>query len=261
MAFLEVNFKVSGLGQCMSMNVILPHAKEERDEPHSVSAEDSYPTLYLLHGMSDDHTSWMRNTSLERYAASRRLAIVMPSTYLGWYTDMHYGYPYRTYMGEELPKICRSLFPGMSQKREDTYVAGLSMGGYGSLALALTYPETFSIAAPMSAAFDPKCLYSPDNNYFLDIFGEIDQFDGSKNDLFHLAKANKEAGKPAPEIYIGCGTSDGLLEDNRRMQAHLKNLGYDVTYSESPGAHEWAYWDREIQKVLDYIDSRRKPNF
>lgn len=260
MAFLEVNFFADSLGMAMSMNVILPTAREERDVPHAIQAGDTYPTLYLLHGMSDDHTSWMRNTSLERYAAAHRLAIVMPTTYLGWYTDMKYGFAYRTFIGEELPQICRSFFPGMSDKREDTYVAGLSMGGYGSLALAFTYPDTFSIAAPLSGAFDPTYLHREGNNYFTDIFGEADAFHGSKNDLFHLAKKNKEEGKPIPAIYMACGESDSLLAQSRRMHAHLDALGYDVTYHEGPGGHEWGFWDSEIQNILTYLADKRKEN-
>lgn len=260
MAFLEVNFFSDVLGMCMSMNVILPYAKQEYDCPQAIAEGDTYPTLYLLHGMGDDHTSWMRNTSIERYASSRRMAVVMPSTYLGWYTDMKYGYAYRTFIGEELPKICRSFFPGMSHRREDNYISGLSMGGYGALAMALTYPETYSIAAPLSAAFDPKHLYNSNDNYFCDIFGDIDSFDGSDNDLFYLAERNMREGKPLPELYIACGTDDSLLGENRRMREKLDQLGYDFTYSESPGNHNWAFWDKEIQNVLAFIDSRRRRN-
>ena len=250
MAFLEVKFFSDVLGMCMSMNVILPQ-----------NADKPYPTLYLLHGMSDDHSTWSRQTSIERYAEYEGIAIVMPTTYLGWYTDMKYGYNYRTFIGEELPKICRSFFPNMSKKREDTYIAGLSMGGYGTLAMALTYPETYSVAAPLSAAFDPTHLHDPnhpENTYFTDIFGPIDEFTGSVNDLFHMAEVRKNDGSPLPALFIACGSEDFLVNDNRKMHAHLEKLGYDVTYEESPGTHNWEFWDDKIQHVLAYIDSRRK---
>lgn len=261
MAFMEVNFFSDVLGMCMSMYVIVPQKTRGNIGVTEGDFDQTYPTLYLLHGMSDDHTIWMRRTSIERYAEARGIAVVMPTTYLGWYTDMKYGYNYRKFIGEELPKICRSFFPNMSKKREDTYVAGLSMGGYGTLALALTYPETYSIAAPLSAAFDPTHLYDPnhpENTYFTDIFGPIDEFAGSANDLFHMAEVRKNDGSPLPELFIACGSEDFLIEDNRKMNAHLDKLGYDVTYEESPGTHNWEFWDDKIQHVLSYIDSRRK---
>ena len=260
MAFLEVNFFSDALGMCMSMNVILPVTEEERRVPNGVKKGETYPTLYLLHGMSDDHTVWSRMTALERYAAGKKIAIVMPTTYLGWYTDMRYGYAYRKFIGEELPKICRSFFPGMSKKREDTYLAGNSMGGYGSLALALTYPDTFSLAAPFSGAFDPREIYREGDNYFGDIFGEITEFEGSKNDLYHLSAKRKEEGTPLPFVYMACGTEDSLLGENRRMKAHLDALGYGLLYREGEGGHDWAYWDVEIKELLDFIEKRREAN-
>ncbi|MBQ4353517.1 MAG: esterase family protein [Clostridia bacterium] len=260
MAFMEVNFFSDVLGMCMSMYVVLPQKTRGNIGVKEGETGAEIPTLYLLHGMSDDHTIWMRRTSVERYAEERGIAVVMPTTYLGWYTDMKYGYNYRTFIGDELPKICRSFFPQLSKKREDTYVAGLSMGGYGTLALALTYPETFSIACPLSAAFDPTHLYDPahpENTFFTDIFGSIDEFAGSCNDLYHMAKVRKEDGSPLPALYIAVGTEDFLLADNRKMHLHLLSLGYDLIYSEKPGVHNWAFWDKEIQNVLDFICARR----
>lgn len=261
MAFMEINFHSDALGSDTTVNVVVPQRTRGNIGIREGEFGDTYPTLFLLHGMSDDHTIWSRRTSIERYADEQGIAVVMPSTQLGWYTDMKFGPHFRSYIGEELPKIVRGFFPGMSHKREDTYLAGNSMGGYGSLALALTYPETFSIAAPLSGAFDPKWLYkpeSPDMNLFYDIFGKIEEFDGSNNDLFHLSKVRREDGSPLPSIYMACGTEDFLYADNRRMKAHLEVLGYDLTYVEKPGSHNWSFWDGEIQAVLNFIDAKRR---
>lgn len=258
MAFLEVNFKVAVIGQSMSMNVILPAAKEELDHPQALMAGDRYPTLFLLHGLGEDHTSWIRRSMIERYTQEYHIAIVMPSTYRGWYTDMQYGYLYRSYIGDELVQICRSLFPGMSDRREDTYIAGNGMGGYGALAVALTYPETYSVAASMSGIVDPKCIARPKDNTFLDLFGPLEQFDGSKNDLFHLAKAVMEQGKPIPSLYMTCGANGGVTDSNRRMKAYLTSLGYDLAYRENDADNDWELWDREIKAILAHINSRRK---
>lgn len=251
MAFLEVKFFSDVLGMCMSMNVILPQTQNNT----------TYPTLYLLHGMGDDHTTWSRQTSIERYAEENGIAVVMPEAYLSWYTNMNLGQKYRDYIGVEVPKICRSFFPQMSRRREDTYIAGNSMGGYGSMAIALTYPETFSIAAPLSGAFDPTYLHDsnqPQKTFFSDIFGDIEAFHGSENDLWHLSKKLVEENRQKPKIFMWCGTEDFLYSANTTFRDRLTELRYDITYEQSPGYHCWYYWDREIQTVLRFIREYRK---
>ena len=124
MALIQCDFFSESLGFSTTMNVILPQPARER-----------YRVLYLLHGMSDDHTIWCRRTSIERYVDPLGLAVVMPAVHRGYYTDMAAGYRYWTFISEELPALARSFFP-LSHKREDTFVAGLSMGGALALRLA-----------------------------------------------------------------------------------------------------------------------------
>ncbi|MBQ8332420.1 MAG: esterase family protein, partial [Clostridia bacterium] len=172
MALFEVNFFSEVLGMGMSMNVVIPQKTRGNIGVTEGETGERIPVLWLLHGMSDDHTTWLRRTSIERYAEEKGLAVVMPTTYLGWYTDMYTGYNYRTFIGEELPKIVRNMFPALSDRREDNYIAGNSMGGYGSLALAFTYPEQYAIAAPLSGVSDPRWLYyhkNTEKTYFTDI--------------------------------------------------------------------------------------------
>ena len=138
MALLHVNFYSRTLERETQMDVILPEAAKKLIGMEGVATRQC-KTLYLLHGMSDDQTIWQRRTSIERYAAAYGLAVVMPTTDLGWYTDMYRGDKYFAFITCELPAVCRDLFPMMSPRREDTYVAGLSMGGYGALKCALTY--------------------------------------------------------------------------------------------------------------------------
>ena len=133
MALLNVCFHSEVLGKQVQMNVILPQRSRGQIGMKSIEEKvDAYPTLYLLHGMSDDYTIWERRTSIERYASEKGIAVVMPDGDLSWYTDMKYGGRYFTFMSDELPAVCRDFFPKMSDKREDTFVAGLSMGGYGA---------------------------------------------------------------------------------------------------------------------------------
>src|SRR5882724_2530549 len=145
MALIDCKFFSETLGMCSSMRVILPGTTERRIGDVGVSragqaAFRGHPTLFLLHGMSDDETIWTRCTSIERYAAPLGLAVVMPNVHRSFYTNMLHGYRYWDFVSQELLEKARGFFP-LSSAREDNFVAGLSMGGYGALKLALTLPE------------------------------------------------------------------------------------------------------------------------
>ena len=256
MALLHVNFYSRTLERETQMDVILPEAAKKLIGMEGVATRQC-KTLYLLHGMSDDHTIWQRRTSIERYAADYGIAVVMPSTQLGWYTDMHIGFPWFTYITQELPAICRSFFPNMSEKREDTFVAGLSMGGYGALKCALRAPETYCAAASLSGAVDVSALTlekpAGERGYWEDVFGPAQAIAGSENDLFAVSDRLAASGKALPKLYMWCGTEDGLYGQNVRLRDHLRAKGYDLTYEESPGDHQWKYWDEKIQTVLSWL--------
>ena len=132
MALLHVNYFSEVLGLSTSMDVILPQPAKGQIGMGSVAVNGKLPVLYLLHGLSDDHTIWQRRTSIERYVADLPLAVVMPTVHRGFYTDAKQGYDYWTHISEEIPRIVKSFFP-ISDRREDTFAAGLSMGGYLSL--------------------------------------------------------------------------------------------------------------------------------
>ena len=260
MAFLQVNFFSSVLGMCTAMNVILPQTTSTRGliGVDTADVDVTYPVLYLLHGMSDDHTIWSRRTSIERYADERGIAVVMPTTELGWYTNMKHGRRWRTYIGEELPAICHDFFPRISQKREDTYIAGLSMGGYGAYALAMTYPEQYSAAAGLSGAYMPLRFGRDTEPFWQDIFGTMSDFTGSENDLAATSSRLVREGAPLPRLYMWCGTEDGLYSQNLAMRDHLNAIGWeDFTFEESAGNHNWKCWDEKIQTVLAWIHAGR----
>ena len=260
MAFLQVNFFSSVLGMCTAMNVILPQTTSTRGliGVDTADVDVTYPVLYLLHGMSDDHTIWSRRTSIERYADERGIAVVMPTTELGWYTNMKHGRRWRPYIGEELPAICHDFFPRISQKREDTYIAGLSMGGYGAYALAMTYPEQYSAAAGLSGAYMPLRFGRDTEPFWQDIFGTMSDFTGSENDLVATSSRLVREGAPLPRLYMWCGTEDGLYSQNLAMRDHLNAIGWeDFTFEESAGNHNWKCWDEKIQTVLAWIHAGR----
>lgn len=153
MAYMQCRFFSEVLGMTTSMSVILPEPGSAQTGKPGTVRTGPYPVLYLLHGMSDDDSVWMRRTSIERYVSSLGLVVVMPQAGLSFYTDMAEGNRYWTFISEELPRICRSFFP-ISDRREDTFAAGLSMGGYGAFKLALRKPDQFGAAASLSGALN-----------------------------------------------------------------------------------------------------------
>ena len=246
MTLMHIDFYSNVLGRSMQADVVLPE---------TAAPAEGYPTLFLLHGMTDDHSMWQRRTSIERYADERRIAVVMPGTHLCWYANTHAGEGYFDYISDELVRIVRRMLPCLSRRREDTFVAGLSMGGYGALRCALNRPDVFSRVASLSGAVDifwltqdPMPLGRP--FCWEDVFGPREEIPGSEHDLFRAAEQLKEN---RPEIWMWCGTEDDLYPSNLKLRDHLRRLGYVLTYSEGPGDHQWIYWDREIQNVLNWL--------
>jgi putative tributyrin esterase len=259
MALMHINYFSNVLGMSMNMDVIIPQETSGQIGMEG-KGYNTLKTLYLLHGMSDDHTIWQRRTSIERYVTGLPLAVVMPTTHLGWYTDMAHGLNYWTFISRELPEICRQFFPQLSPKREDTFAAGLSMGGYGALKCGLLAPDTFSACASLSGAADMAAIDAQreTNPVFLNAFGPAEGIRGSDNDLLAVAERLTDKAK-RPRVYMWCGTEDFLIEPNRTMRDHLVKMGYDITYEESPGDHQWKYWDEKIQRVLEWLDISGEP--
>ncbi len=253
MALLHVNMKSDALRLAVEVDVVLPQASPTQIGMKGASKAGPYPTLYLLHGMSDDHTIWQRRTSIERYAADKNLAVVMPSTHLGWYTDMQKGNRYYEYISCELPAACERMFP-LSPKREDRFVAGLSMGGYGAMKIGLRAHAKFCAAASLSGAMDVCRIMGDKHDAYWDtIFPQLDRLKGSDDDLFALAEKLAKSGAEKTKLYMWCGLEDFLYQDNIRMRAHLNKLGYDLRYEESAGGHTWDRWDDKIQTVLSWL--------
>lgn len=258
MALLHVEFFSEVLQMCMGMDVILPQRTRGMIGVESKKTEEKCKTVYLLHGLSDNQTIWQRRTSIERYAGEYGIAVVMPTTHRAFYTDTKYGLKYWTFIAKELPQICREFFPQMSDKKEDTLAAGLSMGGYGAWKLGLGASETFGAAASLSGCLDPlsrydRCMKSGDLMSVAEmtgIFGTREDLADSPDDIHFLLKDNVAQKKELPRLYAWCGTSDFLYEENIKTWKIAKELGYDLTCEESEGGHEWDKWDKKIQDAL-----------
>lgn len=259
MALFDIKLFSTSLMTNTDIRVVVPTP----DEPFHPDATPfyqpgkKYQVLYLLHGAYGDCTVWTRNTGIERYAQQHKLIVVSASVTNSCYLDMAHGSKFMTYMTKELPAFINAMFP-VSTRREDTFIAGISMGGYGALRLALETPERFGCAVTLSGAVDMAMLVentpagAPSPMNFTDIFGP-DPIRGSDNDIFALLNKRLAEGRSIPKLYQCCGTDDFLYGMNLHVKAALEKLPVDLTYDECPGAHNWDYWDPQIRKVLDWL--------
>lgn len=214
--------------------------------PEGIQKGETYPVLYLLHGLGDNAASWDKYSSIGRYVQDKKLIVVMPYGGKSFYIDEAYGDKYYTYIAKELPDMIEATFPA-SDKR---FIAGLSMGGYGAFRIALKNPERYLAAASFSGAVDIEALLPFDEERFIGVTGG--DFVSSEMDLFVLAKQAEQA-KKCPMLYQWCGTEDFLYEGNIKFKDFMQNTTLEYTYAEGPGAHEWKYWDAQIKVFLEMI--------
>ena len=256
MAFIQCNFHSDVLGRACSMNVLIPQrATTQIGLDNNASSRKDYPVVYLLHGLSDDHTIWMRRTSIERYAAAHQAVIVMPNGDRSFYTDMQCGYRYWTFLSEELPALVADMFP-VSTRREDTFAAGLSMGGYGALKLALRRPDRYAAAVALSPVADIQQWYTDFLEQYPEIkwiFGSREELDANGNNLLLLASQAATCPTP-PRLMQVCGTEDFLYQSNQTLRNCLQSLPFpEYKYAEEPGVHCWEFWDKWIPAGLDFL--------
>ncbi len=254
MAHLRVDFFSDALSLSTSMTVLLPQRTTTQIGMTGATTDGPPPVLYLLHGLSDDDTIWLRRTSIERYAAPLGLAVVMPQVHRSFYGDEHYGGAYWTFLSEELPALVHDWFR-VSDRREDTFVAGLSMGGYGALKWALRHPQRFAAAASLSGAVDVAGLRtnrvrSEDPRMFDRVFGDRTTAGGPDDLFWLLEQADPET---LPGLYVCCGTEDELIDANRALADRAWSARARISSDFGPGTHDWAYWDATIQDVLAWL--------
>jgi putative tributyrin esterase len=242
-AFCELKYHSKALNKAVAADIILP----QNDAP------GPFAVMYLLHGLSDDHTIWQRRTSIERYVGDYPLIVVMPDGERSFYCDAKEGGAWETAIVRDLIGYVDKMLhtkPG----REGRCLGGLSMGGYGAVKLALNYPDMFCSAVSHSGALGrahrpiPEKPTSPFEAEMLRIFGPHPE--GGPDDPYALADRLQPSKRPA--LRIDCGTGDFLLDDNRAFHAHLTKVGYPHEYEEFPGEHEWGYWDLHVQEAIAF---------
>ncbi len=261
MALLQMDFKSETLKRRVPVNIILPAEK----------FRGPYPTLYLLHGLTDDCTGWLSYTRIRLWAEDSGLAVVMPSGENSFYLDIPVKDgclgDFGEYVGRELVEVTRELFP-LSRRREDTFLAGLSMGGFGTCRNALKYSGTFGKAAILSGALHfyeyPAEWVETKGNTIGEVrcFGNLEETRNTdRNPRFLIEAVRNDPARSFPAFYVACGLQDTLLEANRSIAKALAEAGADVTYEEWDGFHDWKFWDESVQHVLKWLDytAEKKP--
>lgn len=251
MALVHLKVYSEMLGRQTEILVVMPQKGTAGEIGiNKVCDKDKYKCLYLLHGLSDDFSIWSRRTSIERYATEFGICVVMPDGGKSFYTDMKYGERYYSYISQELPRIVGE-FLNVSPKREDNFIAGLSMGGYGALKIGMKNCDKFNACAGLSSVADIERGKDIFTQTYLPIFGD-DMIIPDEENLFKISEVcfsnpNK------PRIFMGIGTEDSLYHDNVNLKEKLEDLNFDITYKESQGAHCWEFWDEYIQYVLKWM--------
>lgn len=242
MAFITVSTSSAALGKCIRYNAVIP------ENPNG-----DIPVVFLLHGLSDDYTAWQRFTAIEVFANERGIAVIMPDAGRSFYTDMKSGDNYYSSIVEDVMRSARTLFP-ITKDRAKTFTAGLSMGGYGAVKLALRNPDIFSACASLSGVLDIAQNVSEGtwDGLFASIWGEDykNTVPGSRDDLFALATPELT---DKVRIFMACGDEDFLLEENHAFRDHVAKVGFTHVYEEHPGNHNWHFWGRYIPDALDFL--------
>lgn len=245
MALFQTGFVSYTMRRMVNISVIVPTPLpgEGGDKQKSHKPAHPYPVLYLLHGYSGDGSVWQRFTSLERYAEERNIAVVTMSAENKFYANHPGDDRFYDFLAKELPDFVRGMFP-ISTRREDTYIAGLSMGGYGSLLHAFSHPQDFCAVGAFSSGLSETGIAGPADAVYAD----------TRPDLYLMLKEYEGKMAELPKLYLSCGSDDGLLEANVKLKDQILAQGGQVAWEELPGyGHEWAFWDLQLDKFLNWI--------
>ena len=276
MALVSVDYFSAALMRTTTLQIVLPFDttgdafaadRAGRDEPKPGDAFPYPPvrapfrTLFLLHGITGNHTDWISRSNICELAERHSLAVIMPSGYNAFYLDQPDSHNYYgRFVGEELVTAARRVLP-LSTRREDTFIGGISMGAFGALRNGLRYCETFGGIVALSSAMvaggleqvlaeEPFFLSRP---FLESTFGSLGQVRGGDKDPVRLAADLVYCDQPRPRVYLACGSSDPLAPANRQLAQQLRDTGLDVSYREEAGGHDWAFWNDALPAALDWL--------
>ena len=249
MALVSVHYRSDQLKKTVEIMLAVPDCSAAFTKPLS-----EYPVVYLLHGLSEDASSWIRKSNAERYALERGLVLVMPSVDRSMYCDGVLGQNYFTYLTRELPEYLEKVF-GLSRRREQNYIMGFSMGGFGAARAALTYPEQYAAWGSLSGMVDLKpMLYRLTDavrEEFPFLAAEAERVDTTALNPVNLLDA--EAQKDL-RGYLACGLEDDLLMCTRLFQLASEKAGANNRFVYVPERrHDWNFWEEQIPAFFDFL--------
>lgn len=252
MALIQIDHNSEKVGVNLPLNLILPDDLTRGGKPL-----EERKVLYLLHGLSDDASAWQRYTNIEILARAHGLVVVMPTAGRSFYADMANGQAYFGYITEELPAWLAATFR-IGSAREKTFIAGLSMGGYGAFKAAFLRPDLYSAACSLSGVLALNIFFAPPDKVenpalmheFDMIFGGLEGLSGSLHDPMRWLKDAAASSTPLPKLFAACGLEDDLLPLNRLFAHAAAQVGVPLHYQEESGGHEWIYWQRQIEKFI-----------
>ncbi len=259
MAYYHIKFYSNSLKRTTSFEMFLPNdIREDIPREKSEYSRRKMKTLFLLHGYTGCAENWVPQYLAEKY----NFAIVMPNGENGFWLDgLSTGHQYCTFLGVELVNYLRKTF-GLAMNADETYIMGMSMGGFGALHTALYYPDRFGRLAALSSALivheiahmkegggNPVANYA----YYHECFGDLETVEESDNNPETLVKRLKENGQKIPAIYMSCGTEDFLLENNRELHAFLDSIHVEHIYLESAGNHDMTFWSEYAVKFVEMM--------
>lgn len=238
-------FHSAALDREMKYRVLLPCVYK--------TGSGRFPVLYLLHGLYGDYLNWDTRTNLERYAQRYELIVVMPDAGNSWYTNSATDPKdkFEDYIAKDLMAEIDGKFRTL-RLRHSRAIAGLSMGGYGALKIALRYHDDFAFAGSLSGALNaPQDLGEKQpafRDQLLKVFGPPGSAVRAEDNVFSLL--DSASLKDLPYFYLACGSADDFLPVNRDFAAQLSSRGAAHEYHETVGGHAWDYWDRSVQDLL-----------
>ncbi|WP_226035484.1 alpha/beta hydrolase [Aquibacillus saliphilus] len=260
MAMLQVNFHSNALQREVVFNAIIPIDTMEIPGRQK-NNQEPLKALYLLHGYSGGLTDWISFSKIRELSDKYLVAVFMPAGENHFYIDDEDRRAlYGEYVGNELVKYTRELFP-LSHRKEDTFIGGFSMGGYGAIRNGLKYADNFGRIIALSSALITYKIHNASTDYddgvgnykyFKSIFGDLTQLQGSDKDPEALINNLKNTNTCIPSIYLACGTEDFLLDVNHKFRDFLQSEKVEHSYLESPGEHSWEFWNEYIEKALSW---------
>lgn len=260
MAFGRMDFFSKSLIRTVSFHFLIPG--DRTDVENNPYYKRPMKTLYLFHGYTNNSWEWLFNSKITQLSEKYNLAVILPSIENSFYLDRKgTGGSFAAYAGEELVNYTRRIF-GLSDKKEDTYVGGISMGGFGALHTGLAYPETFSKIMALSSALIVHEIAgqkpgfhneAADYDYYAMTFGDLDELLTSRNNPEQLILNLQESGAAIPELFMACGTEDFLLEKNREFQKFLNENQVPVIYQESSGNHDFDFWNQYLEPAVQWM--------